>query len=144
MRSLLLLLASRFLAWPFIIISLWMLYRGHNLPGGGFIGGLIGAGGFLFFDLSGYGRPERGLFSFKPLSFLVIGLSTAIASGLPGLIVGAGFMKAYWLPGFELPLLGSVHLGTPLIFDIGVYLTVIGFILLLAGTMAEDMEEEIQ
>jgi multicomponent Na+:H+ antiporter subunit B len=53
-------------------------------------------------------------------------------------------MKAYWLPGFELPLLGSVHLGTPLIFDIGVYLTVIGFILLLAGTMAEDMEEEIQ
>jgi multicomponent Na+:H+ antiporter subunit B len=42
-------------------------------------------------------------------------------------------------------LLGSVHLGTPMVFDIGVYLTVIGFVLLLAGTMADDMEkEEIQ
>ena len=115
-----------------------MLYRGHNLPGGGFIGGLIAASGFILYDLSGYGRPDRGFFSFKPLSFLISGLPLAIASGLPGLIAGAGFMKAYWLPGFYLPLLGSVHLGTPLIFDIGVYLTVIGFVLLLAGTMVEE------
>jgi len=142
MKSMLLLLASRFLAWPFFIISLWILYRGHNLPGGGFIGGLIGASGFLFFDLSGYGRPERGLFSFKPLSFLSVGLSLAILSGLPGLLTGAGFLKAFWLPGFSLPLLGSVHLGTPLIFDVGVYLTVIGFILLLAGTMADHQGQE--
>jgi multicomponent Na+:H+ antiporter subunit B len=145
MKSMLLLLSSRFLAWPFFIISIWILYRGHNLPGGGFIGGLIGAAGFLFYDLSGYGRPGRGLFSFQPLSFLVLGLSIAVASGLPGLFAGAGFMKGYWLPGFDLPLLGSVHLGTPMVFDIGVYLTVIGFVLLLAGTMADDMEkEEIQ
>ncbi len=138
MKSLLLLFASRFLSWPFFILSLWILYRGHNMPGGGFIGGLVGASGFLFFDLSGYGRPDRGLFSFKPFSFLIAGLGVAVASGLPGLFSGNGFLKAFWLPGFSGPVVGSVHLGTPLIFDIGVYLTVIGFILLLAGTLAEE------
>jgi multicomponent Na+:H+ antiporter subunit B len=142
MKSHLLLIASRFLAWPFFIISIWILYRGHNLPGGGFIGGLVGASGFLFYDLSGYGRPVQGLFSFKPLSFLSLGLFLAILSGMPGLLMGDGFLNAYWLPEFSLPLLGAVHLGTPLIFDVGVYLTVIGFILLLAGTMADDVAEE--
>lgn len=138
MKSLLLLIASRFLSWPFFILSIWILYRGHNLPGGGFIGGLVGASGFLFYDLSGYGRPTRGLFSFKPFSFLTLGLGLAVLSALPGLFAGDGFLKGFWLPGFSLPLLGSVHLGTPLIFDIGVYLTVIGFILLLAGTLSEE------
>ena len=138
MKSMLLLIASRFLSWPFFILSLWILYRGHNLPGGGFIGGLVGASGFLFYDLAGYGRPERGLFSFKPFSFLTAGLGLAVLSGLPGLFSGSGFLKGFWLPGFSAPLLGSVHLGTPLVFDIGVYLTVIGFILLLAGTLAEE------
>lgn len=138
MKSLLLLIASRFLSWPFFILSIWILYRGHNLPGGGFIGGLVAASGFLFYDLSGYGRPKRGLFSCGPFAFLTSGLALAVLSGLPGLFDGAGFLKGFWLPGFTLPLLGSVHLGTPLIFDIGVYLTVIGFILLLAGTLAEE------
>ena len=138
MKSMLLLIASRFLSWPFFILSIWILYRGHNLPGGGFIGGLVGASGFLFYDLSGFGRPKSGFFSFGPFSFLTVGLGLAVFSALPGLILGAGFMKGFWLPGFSVPLLGSVHLGTPLIFDIGVYLTVIGFILLLAGTLAEE------
>jgi multicomponent Na+:H+ antiporter subunit B len=47
-------------------------------------------------------------------------------------------MKGLWLPAFELPLLGKVLIGTPLVFDIGVYLTVIGFILLLADTLSSD------
>jgi multicomponent Na+:H+ antiporter subunit B len=138
MKSHLLLVASRFLSWPFFFLSIWILYRGHNLPGGGFIGGLVGASGFLFYDLSGYGRPEKGFFSLKPFSFLSAGLGAAVLSGLPGLLAGKGFLAVFWLPGFKLPMLGSVHLGTPLVFDIGVYLTVIGFILLLADTLAEE------
>lgn len=138
MKSHLLLIASRFLSWPFFILSLWILYRGHNLPGGGFIGGLVGASGFLFYDLSGYGRPLKGFFSLKPFTFLTAGLGSALVSGLPGLLAGNGFLASFWLPGFTLPVLGAVHLGTPLVFDVGVYLTVIGFILLLAGTLAEE------
>lgn len=138
MKSHLLLIASRFLSWPFFILSLWILYRGHNLPGGGFIGGLVGASGFLFYDLSGYGRPKSGFFALNSFTFLTAGLATAVLSGIPGLLAGKGFLAGFWLPGFTLPVLGAVHLGTPLIFDIGVYLTVIGFILLLAGTLAEE------
>jgi multicomponent Na+:H+ antiporter subunit B len=138
MKSHLLLIASRFLSWPFFLLSLWILYRGHNLPGGGFIGGLVGASGFLFYDLSGYGRPQKGFFALKPFTFLTTGLGTAVLSGLPGLLAGKGFLAGFWLPGFTLPMLGAVHLGTPLVFDVGVYLTVIGFILLLAGTLAEE------
>ncbi len=135
MNSLLLHIAARFLSWPLLAISVWMLYRGHNLPGGGFIGGLLAASGFMLYSLSGFPRPERGFFSTSPFVFLPLGLAIAIASTLPGLIAGGSFMSGLWLPGFELPLLGKVHLGTPLLFDIGVYLTVIGFILLLADTL---------
>ena len=138
MNSLLLHIAARFLAWPLLIVSIWILYRGHNLPGGGFIGGLLAASGFLLYDLSGHGRPLRGFFSLSPFFFLTLGLGLAVLSTLPGMIGGGSFMQGLWLPGFELPLLGSVHLGTPLVFDIGVWFTVIGFILLLNGTLAGE------
>jgi multisubunit Na+/H+ antiporter MnhB subunit len=134
MKSLLLHIAARALSWPFLALSVWILYRGHNLPGGGFIGGLIAASGFILHDLSGHGRPRRGFCSTSPFVFLVTGLGLAVASALPGM-AGGSFMQGVWLPGFELPLLGGVHLGTPLVFDIGVYFTVIGFMLLLAGTL---------
>ena len=139
MNSLLLHIAARILAWPLLIVSIWILYRGHNLPGGGFIGGLLATSGFLLYDLSGFGRPKRGFFSLSPFFFLPLGLGLAVLSTLPGLL-GGTFMQALWLPGFELPLLGSVHLGTPLIFDIGVWFTVIGFVLLLNGTLAGEEE----
>ena len=137
MSSTLLHIAARVLSWPFLVLSLWILYRGHNLPGGGFIGGLMAATGFVLHDLSGHGRPTGGFFSTRPSTFLTIGLGTALASALPGLL-GGTFMKGLWLPAFELPLLGKVLIGTPLVFDIGVYLTVIGFILLLADTLSSD------
>ncbi|MGD9419922.1 MAG: MnhB domain-containing protein [Verrucomicrobiota bacterium JB025] len=137
MNSLLLRIAARYLSWPLLVVSLWLLYRGHNLPGGGFIGGLLAASAFMLYELSGYGRPQRGFFSISPFFFMPVGLGVAVLSALPGLLGGA-FMKGLWLPGFELPLLGKVHLGTPLLFDIGVYLTVIGFILLLADTLNDE------
>ena len=138
MNSLLLHIAARALSWPFLALSIWILYRGHNLPGGGFIGGLIAASGFILHDLSGHGRPRRGFFSTSPFAFLALGLGLAVASTLPGMLGGGAFMQGMWLPGFELPLLGGIHLGTPLVFDIGVYFTVIGFMLLLAGTLAGE------
>ncbi|MBK1826513.1 MnhB domain-containing protein [Haloferula rosea] len=136
MNSQLLQIAARFLSWPLVIVSLWLLYRGHNLPGGGFIGGLLAASAFMLFDLSGADRSKAGVFSVSPFVLMPLGLGLAVLSALPGLF-GAGFMTGAWLPGFELPLLGKVHLGTPLVFDVGVYFTVIGFILLLADTLNE-------
>jgi len=137
MNSTLLQIAARFLSWPLVIVSLWLLYRGHNLPGGGFIGGLLAASAFVLFDLSGEGRPTRGFFSIPSFAFLASGLGTAVLSTLPGLLAG-GFMRGLWLPAVELPVVGKILLGTPFVFDVGVYLTVIGFILLLADTLSDD------
>ena len=137
MNSLLLRIAARLLSWPLVILSLWILYRGHNLPGGGFIGGLLAASSFLLFDLSGYGRPKTGLFSASPFVFLCLGLSIAILSTLPGLLQGS-FMLGLWFPAVEAPLVGKILIGTPFFFDVGVYFTVIGFIVLLADTLTDE------
>lgn len=137
MNSLLFRIAARQLSWPLVILSLWLLYRGHNLPGGGFIGGLLAASAFLLFDLSGYGRPTRGVFSVSPFVLLASGLGIAVLSTLPGLFLGS-FMKGLWFPAVEAPLIGKILIGTPFFFDVGVYLTVIGFIVLLADTLTDE------
>lgn len=110
-------------------ISLIALYRGHNEPGGGFIGGLIFAAGFILYGMAFDGKSARSKLKAAPSTYIGVGLLIAIVSGLFGSLTGQAFMSALWLPDFSLPLLGKVHLGTPLLFDIGVFLTVIGFTL---------------
>jgi len=73
----------------------------------------------------------------EPLTLIALGLLLGGLSGFLGIFAGAPFLTGYWLPTFELPLMGSIHLGTPLLFDIGVYLAVIGFTLKSAFILAE-------
>ncbi|MEM6822210.1 MAG: Na+/H+ antiporter subunit B [Verrucomicrobiota bacterium] len=127
MTSIILSAASRFLFVPLIIISLIVLYRGHNLPGGGFIGGLIASSAFVLVMLADGTKAARQALKVTPVSLIAAGLLVAISSGILAIAVGQMFMKGLWLPGFAVPLLGNVHLGTPLLFDIGVYLAVLGF-----------------
>ncbi len=113
-----------------ILLSLIVLYRGHNLPGGGFIGGLLGAAAFILVGLGDGMEEAKRRLRLSPVTVLGIGLGFAILSGLPGLF---GEKESYfvdqWLPDFSLPLLGEMHIGTPLVFDIGVYIVVVGFVL---------------
>jgi multicomponent Na+:H+ antiporter subunit B len=138
MNSVLFNVAARLLCPVFFILSLMVLYRGHNQPGGGFIGGLLAASGVILVVLAiGRGAVvERGWF--RPGVWMGAGLLLALASGLPALAVGEPFMTGQWLPAFSLPVLGTVHLGTPLIFDVGVYLVVIGFTCLSIVELSED------
>jgi len=112
-----------------IALSLLALYRGHNSPGGGFIGGLIYASGFLFYSMAFGFEAMRKRLAISPKTYIGVGLIVALASGFFGPAAGLPFMTGMWLPAFTLPVLGAVHLGTPLIFDIGVFLAVIGFAL---------------
>ncbi len=68
---------------------------------------------------------------------LASGLGVAVLSTLPGLFLGS-FMKGLWFPAVEAPLIGKILIGTPFFFDVGVYLTVIGFIVLLADTLTDE------
>lgn len=138
MPSLLLLISSRFISPMLLILSLIVLYRGHNLPGGGFIGGLIAASAVLLIAIGdGWEKTER-LLPIQSMPLMVIGLSLAIVSGLFGIAADGVFMQGVWLPFFELPLIGKVKLGTPLLFDVGVFLVVIGFTLKCAHALATE------
>lgn len=129
--------ASRLLFPVLLVLSLIVLYRGHNLPGGGFIGGLLAASAFILVGLGVSMDRAKELLRVEPVMLMGIGLAIAVASGLPGMFEGAAFMTGVWLPGFSLPLIGKVHLGTPLVFDVGVYLVVIGFVLHTTFSLAE-------
>ena len=127
MNSLLLNTAARYVGPLLFVLSLILLYRGHNLPGGGFIGGLMAASAVILNAYArGWSELEQNL-SFDPLFLMASGLTLAMVSGLFGIFLGDAFMQGIWLPPFNLALVGKVKLGTPLLFDIGVYLVVVGF-----------------
>lgn len=128
-----------------IVLSLIVLYRGHNLPGGGFIGGLLAASAFILVGIGDSMEYARRSLRVRPVVLMASGLAVAVLSGLFGMFAGAPFLTGEWLPGFSLPLLGKIHLGTPLVFDVGVYMTVIGFVLHVTFSLAEvarDREED--
>lgn len=137
--------ASRLLFPALIVLSLIVFYRGHNLPGGGFIGGLLAASAFILLGLGASMEQARRALRVDPVALMALGLLIALVSGLFGLLQGDPFMTGVWLPTFYLPLLGAVHLGTPLLFDLGVFMTVIGFTLHTTFSLAalghEDEEE---
>ncbi|MEI2418098.1 MnhB domain-containing protein [Orrella sp. JC864] len=117
---------------PFaLLLSLYLLWRGHNEPGGGFVGGLVAAAGFASYALPrGYAALKR-VMPIDSLQLLAIGLALALLSGLPGLLGNAAFMTHAWTE------LGGVAVGTALLFDIGVYLTVLGAIITFVGFFLE-------
>jgi multicomponent Na+:H+ antiporter subunit B len=135
MNSLILSTGIRILFPLFIFFSLFMLFRGHNEPGGGFIGGLIAATAFVFYSIANGPERTRNLLPFDPIVFIAAGLMLSLLSGFYGMLHGEEFMKAYWTD-FYIPLLGKP--GSPIVFDVGVYLLVIGTILKITFSMAEE------
>jgi len=120
--SLILISSARYVLWASLLLSAFVLLRGHNEPGGGFIGGLIGALGFVFHALAMGAQATRRVLWFDPIAWAGIGLLLAAASGLPALLLYAEpFLTHQWLAG--LPI------GTAIPFDLGVYLVVLGFAL---------------
>ena len=140
MISVLLRAAARFIVPIQLIFSVYLLLRGHNLPGGGFIGGLIAAGAFSLYVIAYDTTFAREKMYFQPRSLISSGLLLAIISALLPVIYGLPVMTGLW--DGALPLhwlgLGSLKLGTPLLFDTGVYLVVIGITMLIIFSLGEE------
>jgi len=142
-NSLILQTATRMLLPLLLLFSVVILLRGHNEPGGGFVGGLIVAASFCLYAMA-YGPDAlRRLLPFSLQSFIGAGLLLALLSGLPSLFGAAGasnltFMQGVWT---TVPVMGlgeeGIKVGTPVFFDIGVYLTVIGVVTLMFQSLAE-------
>ena len=133
--SLILRITSRVLFPLTLVFSIFLLIRGHNEPGGGFVGGLAAASGFALILASDGLEKARQVLRLDPLVFVGAGLAIALLSGLPPLAGGGAFLTGLWLDA-KIPVLG--HLGTPFVFDVGVYLAVLGVVVTIVFELAEE------
>jgi multicomponent Na+:H+ antiporter subunit A len=123
--------AARLLMPLLLLFSVFLLLRGHNEPGGGFVGGLVAAAAFALYAIAfGVERARQALLV-TPLTLLGAGLLIALGSGVPAVFRGQPFLTAQWASG-------PVALGTPVLFDIGVFLVVVGVVLMMIFSLAEE------
>jgi len=139
MNSLIFKTVSRFLVCLMLLFSVFLLLRGHNEPGGGFIGGLVAAAGIIVYGLADGPAAVRDMLRVDPRAIAMAGLLIALIAGLIAALAGASFLTGLWTFINPTPDDKGLALGTPLIFDIGVYLVVIGGVL----GMVIALEEEI-
>lgn len=121
------------------IVAIYLLLRGHNLPGGGFIGGLVSALSILLFGLAtGLEKLEEHL-HFDPLRVAAVGLLLSQGAASISACLGKAFFL-HFQDYLKIPYWGKVYWGTPLLFDLGVMLIVFGtsakVILVVARSMA--------
>jgi multicomponent Na+:H+ antiporter subunit B len=118
-----------------VLFSIFVLLRGHNEPGGGFIGGLIAVSALAVFGIANGVAAVREAIYFHPLAIAGFGLLIGVLSGMVSIFVGVPFMTGLWiypsLFGVEVPL------ATVISFDIGVYLVVVGGITSIALALEE-------
>ena len=125
-ESIIFLTVSRLLMGLMLLLSLFLLWRGHNEPGGGFIGGLVAAAGLIVYGLSTGPSHMRAVLRVDPGVIAMTGLLLAIIAGLLPAFIGADFLTGLWLFLGATATDKGLALGTPLMFDIGVYLVVVG------------------
>ena len=119
-----------------IVFSIYALLRGHHEPGGGFVGGLLIASAFSLHDLALDVRSTRRLLGVAPRGLKGVGLATILFSGALGLAAGGAFLRGLWVT-VPVPGLGDVEVGTPVLFDVGVYAAVMGMVLTIILMTAE-------
>lgn len=137
MRSIVLSTAARYLMPLLIMFSVFVLLRGHNEPGGGFVGGLVAASGFALYVLSDGVQATQKALRFSPRTIIATGLLIAVSSAMFPLLLNDPFMKGLWAPdAWELPGIGLP--GTPFFFDVGVYLVVMGVVVGIVFAFFED------
>ena len=117
--------------------SLWLLFAGHNQPGGGFVGGIVAGAAVSLRYVAGGLAEVRRLSRGQPWMVLGAGLLIAVTTAIVPLLLGGAVLETGSVT-LDLPLLGTVKLTSALVFDIGVYLVVIGLALMVFESFGDD------
>jgi multicomponent Na+:H+ antiporter subunit B len=128
--------AAGFLLPLLLLFSLFLLLRGHYLPGGGFVGGIIAAIAFILHVFAFGLRNTRKLLRVHPMALMPVGLALAVFSAILPLFQGLPVMTGLWL-NRPFPVVGLI--GSALLFDLGVYLVVLGVALTIIFTISESV-----
>lgn len=116
--------SANLLATIMIVMALYILLRGHNAPGGGFIGGLVASGAVVLIAFAFGARRAKRMLVIHPITIAGLGLALALISGLPALLGGSAYLTHLWA---DLATeVGVLKLGTTYVFDLGVFLVVVG------------------
>jgi len=122
-----------------LIFSIYLLLRGHNNPGGGFIGGIIASTGFIFYAIIFGTDSLKKIIKINPQTFIGIGLFLVLIAAMLPTFFSTEILTGLWIKA-KIPILGTLHAGTPLIFDTGVYAVVIGVILTIIISIMEVLK----
>lgn len=135
MKSIIFSTATQFLIALLLLVSVFLLLRGHNEPGGGFVGGLVAAVALILFAWANSIATARRLLRADPRILIGTGLLAMLFSGLPAVVGGQPY-----LTGFRIALPGAdaVVISTPAVFDVGVYLAVVGVVLMIVLALEEE------
>lgn len=137
--SLILRTVVSFLFYLINVFAFYLYVRGHNLPGGGFIGGLGSALSVILLSLAiGVEGAQRTLRA-DPLRIATVGLLIVILTAMLPMLFGHAFMNQYNVKIGSVPLLGEVPVGTPMLFDLGVFLVVVGVTTKLIFVLARSL-----
>ena len=140
-RSLLLEVVVRILFHTVIVVSIYLLFAGHNLPGGGFAGGLV-AGMALVMRYVAGGRYELGAAAPTDAGRLLgFGMVLAVGCAVIPLFFGEAALSSTWFEA-EVPVLGHIEFVTSTIFDVGVYLVVIGLVLDVLRSLGAEVDRQ--
>lgn len=140
-RSLVLEVSTRLLFPTMLVLSVWLLLIGHNLPGGGFVGGVVAGLAFVLRYLAG-GRYELGEAMPIPAGYLLgTGLFVATAGGALPLVFGNVPFQSTPID-WNLGPLGDLHFTTAMILDVGVYLLVLGLIIDLISALGAEVDRQ--
>lgn len=137
MSSLILRAATRALAPLLLMLALFLLWRGHNEPGGGFIAGLVAASAAALQGIAFGPAAARRMLVLPPTGVAGLGLAVALLSIVPSALAGLPAMDGLWA---KLALGGGaiLPLGTPILFDIGVFLVVLGSVVALVAALERE------
>jgi multicomponent Na+:H+ antiporter subunit B len=139
MRSLILRTVAPLIVGLMVLFSIFVLLRGHNEPGGGFIGGLIAVAALSIYGIAFGVETVRRAIVFHPLAIAGAGLMLSTLSGLVSMVFHVPFMTGLWI--YPVILGEEVPLSSVMTFDIGVYLVVVGAVSSVALSLEERGED---
>lgn len=128
MRSILLQTIARIILPPALLYAAYLLFRGHHLPGGGFVAGLMTAAAIILQYVANDRRSVEQIAPVRPEDLIALGLALAAATGLGAMVFSYPFLTSAFTH-FEVPILGDFELPSALFFDLGVYFVVTGITL---------------
>jgi multicomponent Na+:H+ antiporter subunit A len=123
-----------------ILMSLWLLFAGHNQPGGGFVGGLLAGSAITLRYIAGGIDEVRGRSRFRPWTVLGVGLLLATTTSTIPLLAGESVLRVGFAT-IDVPLIGEIKMSSALAFDTGVYLAVVGMVLMAFEAFGDDPVE---